>query len=124
MGSSGNEQRTGALQGLPGWQRHGNGIRKDYQFDDFGSAVQFVGRLADNFAATGHQPAVTIRGGRVTVELEASADGGLSTDDLAVAARIQRLVGDHHPPVGRAGPWSPGGRLTGVRQRPVGQAGP
>jgi len=124
MDSSGNEQGTRALQKLPGWQHHGNGIRKDYQFDDFGSAVQFVGRVADDIGATGHQPAITIRGGRVTVELEANADHRLSSDDLAVAARIQRLVGDHHPPVGRAGPWSPGGRLTGVRQRPVGQAGP
>ena len=124
MDSSGNEPRTRALENLPGWERHGNGIRKLYQFDDFGSAVQFVGRVADDIAATGHQPAVTIRGGRVTVELEASTSDGLSSDDLAVAARIQRLVGDHHPPVGRAGPWSPAGRLTGVRQRPVGQAGP
>jgi pterin-4a-carbinolamine dehydratase len=116
--------RTRALEKLWGWERHGNGIPKLYLFDDFGSAVQFVGRVADNIAAIGHQPAVTIRGGRVTVELEASADDGLSGDDLAVAARIRRLVGDHHPPVGRAGPWSPGGRLTGVRQRPVGHAGP
>jgi 4a-hydroxytetrahydrobiopterin dehydratase len=113
-----------ALEELPGWQRQGNGIRRRYQFDDFGSAVQFVGRVADDIGATGHQPAIAIRGGQVTVELEASTQGGLSSDDLAVAFRIQRLVGDHHPPVGRAGPWSPGGRLTGLRQRPVGQAGP
>jgi hypothetical protein len=44
-------------------------------------------------------------------------------DDVAVARRIQRLVGDHHYPVGR-GPWSPGGRLVGIRSRPVGPAGP
>jgi hypothetical protein len=43
-------------------------------------------------------------------------------DDVAVARRIQRLVGDHHHPVGR-GPWSPGGRLVGIRSRPVGPAG-
>ena len=113
-----------ALGELPGWQRQGNGIRSRYQFDDFGSAVQFVGRVADDIGATGHQPVITIRGGQVTVDLEPSATGGLTGDDLAVAARIQRLLGDHHPPVGRAGPWSPGGRLTGLRQRPVGQAGP
>jgi 4a-hydroxytetrahydrobiopterin dehydratase len=124
MDSTGKEPGTRGLKELPGWQRHGHSIRKLYQFDDFGSAVRFVGRVADNIAATGHQPAITIHGGQVTLELEASAEDGLSTDDLAVAARIQRLVGDHHPPVGRAGPWSPSGRLTGLRQRPVGRAGP
>jgi hypothetical protein len=41
-----------------------------------------------------------------------------------VASRIQRLVGDHHHPVGRATPWSPTGRLAGIRERPVGPAGP
>jgi hypothetical protein len=41
-----------------------------------------------------------------------------------VAARIQRLVGDHHHPVGRAAPWSPSDRLAGIKQRPVGPAGP
>ena len=124
LDSTGQEPLTRALQALPGWQRHGNAIRKLYEFDDFGVAVQFVGRVADHLAATGHEPSIAIQGGRVTVELEASAEGGLSRDDLAVASRIQRLVGDHHPPVGRAGPWSPSGRLTGVRERPVGPAGP
>ena len=52
-------------------------------------------------------------------------DGGtLTPDDVLVARRIQRLVGDHRHPVGRAGPWSPRGQLTGVHPRPVGQAGP
>jgi 4a-hydroxytetrahydrobiopterin dehydratase len=124
MDSTGQEPRTRALQELPGWHRHGNAIRRLYEFDDFGAAVQFVSRVADNVAGTGHQPAIAIRGGRVTIELEASAEDGLSSDDLTVASRIQRLVGDHHPPVGRAGSWKPSGRLTGVRQRPVGQAGP
>jgi 4a-hydroxytetrahydrobiopterin dehydratase len=124
MDIAGEERVTRALEQLPGWQRHGHSIRKLFRFDDFGSAVRFVGRVADNVGATSPQPAITIRGGQVTLELEASAEGGLSSDDLAVAARIQRLVGDHHPPVGRAGPWSPSGRLTGLRQRPVGRAGP
>jgi hypothetical protein len=45
-------------------------------------------------------------------------------DDLTVASRIQRLVGDHRHPVGRAAPWIPSGPLTGVRERPVRPAGP
>jgi 4a-hydroxytetrahydrobiopterin dehydratase len=113
-----------ALQELPGWQREGDSIWRTYQFDDFASATLFVGRVADATAAAGHQPDIAIRGGRVTLELTPRTGTTLTADDLAVASRIQRLVGDHHHPVGRAAPWSPSGQLTGVRERPVGPAGP
>ena len=113
-----------ALQALPGWQREGDGIRRTYQFDDFASATLFVGRVADATAAAGHQPDIAIRGGRVTLELTPRTGTALTADDLAVASRIQRLVGDHQHPVGRAAPWSPSGRLAGIKERPVGPAGP
>jgi 4a-hydroxytetrahydrobiopterin dehydratase len=113
-----------ALQELPGWQREGDSIWRTYQFDDFASATLFVGRVADATAAAGHQPDIAIRGGRVTLELAPRTGTTLTADDLAVASRIQQLVGDHQHPVGRAAPWSPSGRLTGIRERPVGPAGP
>jgi 4a-hydroxytetrahydrobiopterin dehydratase len=113
-----------ALQELPGWQREGDTIWRTYQFDDFASATLFVGRVADATAAAGHQPDIAIRGGRVTLELAPRTGTTLTADDLAVASRIQQLVGDHQHPVGRAAPWSPSGRLTGIRERPVGPAGP
>jgi len=113
-----------ALQELPGWQREGDTIWRTYQFDDFASATLFVGRVADATAAAGHQPDIAIRGGRVTLELTPRTGTTLTADDLAVASRIQRLVGDHQHPVGRAAPWSPSGRLAGIRERPVGPAGP
>jgi 4a-hydroxytetrahydrobiopterin dehydratase len=122
MATTDEEART--LRELPGWQREGDSIWKTYQFDDFASAALFVGRVADATAGAGHQPDVAIRGGQVTLEIVPRAGGTLTTDDLMVAARIQRLVGDHHHPVGRAAPWSPSGRLTGIAQRPVGPAGP
>jgi 4a-hydroxytetrahydrobiopterin dehydratase len=112
------------LQELPGWQREGDSIWRTYQFDDFASATLFVGRVADATAAAGHQPDIAIRGGRVTLELTPRTGTTLTADDLAVASRIQRLVGDHQHPVGRAAPWSPSSQLTGVRERPVGPAGP
>ena len=112
------------LQELPGWQREGDSIWRTYQFDDFASATLFVGRVADATAAAGHQPDIAIRGGRVTLELAPRTGTTLTADDLAVASRIQQLVGDHQHPVGRAAPWSPSGRLTGIRERPVGPAGP
>jgi 4a-hydroxytetrahydrobiopterin dehydratase len=124
MATTDEEALARALDELPGWQRHGDRIWKTYQFDDFASATLFVGRVADATAGVGQQPDVAIRGGRVTLELTPRTGTAPTADDLMVAARIQRLVGDHRRPVGRAAPWSPSGRLAGVRQRPVGPAGP
>jgi pterin-4a-carbinolamine dehydratase len=112
------------FRALPGWQLHGNRIKKTFPFDDFNAAARFVGRMADAAAVAGRRPAIDLRGDRVTVAF-APRDGSTPTlDDVAVACCIQRLVGDHRHPVGRAGPWSPRGPLTGIRPRPVGQAGP
>jgi pterin-4a-carbinolamine dehydratase len=111
------------LRTLPGWQPDSNRISKTFHFDDFGAATRFVGRIADD-AAAGCQPAIDIRGNHVTVTVALRDGGTLTPDDVIVAQRIQRLVGDHRHPVGRAGPWSPRGPLTGIRARPVGQVGP
>jgi 4a-hydroxytetrahydrobiopterin dehydratase len=118
------DEETRTLRELPGWQREGDSIQKTYEFDDFASAALFVGRVADATAGAGHQPDVAIRGGQVTLVIVPRAGGTLTTDDLMAAARIQRLVGDHHHPVGRAAPWSPSGPLSGIKPRPVGPAGP
>ena len=110
------------IRALPGWEPRGDGISRTFHFDDFGAGMRFVGRIAVDAAAAGRRPAIDIRGDRVTVTV-AFRDGTLTPDDVVVARRIQRLVGDHRHPVGRAGPWSPRGPLTGIRPRPVGQAG-
>jgi 4a-hydroxytetrahydrobiopterin dehydratase len=124
MDGTSDEAFAALLRDLQGWQRQGDRISRTYQFDDFASAAQFVSRVADTTGATGHQPDIAIRGGRVTLELVPRSGTTLTADDLTVAHRIQRLVGDHQHPVGRAVPWSPNGPLKGVRERPVGPAGP
>jgi pterin-4a-carbinolamine dehydratase len=112
------------IRNLPGWQHYGNRIEKTFDFDDFNAAARFVGRMADDAAVAARQPAIDFRWDRVTVAFAPRGHSTLTRDDVAVAGRIQRLVGDHRHPVGRAGPWSPRGPLTGIHPRPVGQAGP
>jgi pterin-4a-carbinolamine dehydratase len=112
------------IRALPRWQPRGDGISRTFHFDDFAAATRFVGRVSLDAAVAGREPLIGIRGGRVTVTFAPRNGGPLTPDDLTVAQRIQRLLGDHRHPVGRAGPWSPRGPLTGIRPRPVGQAGP
>ena len=114
---------TEFLGTLPRWQPDRNGISRTFHFDDFGAAMRFVGRIAVDAAAS-RRPAIVIRDDRVTVTLALRDGSTLTPDDVVAARRIQWLVGDHRHPVGRAGPLSPRGSLTGLRPRPVGQAGP
>ena len=114
---------TEFLRTLPRWQPGRNGISRTFHFDDFGAAMRFVDRIAVGAAAASRRPAIDIRGDRVTVTLPLRDGSTLTPDDVVVARRIQWLVGDHRHPVGRAGPSSPRGPLTGLRPRPVGQAG-
>jgi pterin-4a-carbinolamine dehydratase len=109
---------------LPAWQGDDNRLEKTFNFDDFSAAARFVGRMADDAAIASRQPAIDLRCDRVTVAFAPRGDSTLTQDDVAVTHRIERLVGDHRHPVGRAGPWSPRGTLAGVRPRPIGQAGP
>jgi pterin-4a-carbinolamine dehydratase len=109
---------------LPAWQGDDNRLEKTFNFDDFSAAARFVGRLADAAAIAGRQPAIDLRCDRVTVAFAPRGASTLTQDDVAVTLRIERLVGDHRHPVGRAGPWSPRGTLADVRPRPIGQAGP
>jgi pterin-4a-carbinolamine dehydratase len=108
----------------PAWQVDDNRLEKTFNFDDFSAAARFVGRLADDAAIAGRRPAVDLRCDRVTVAFAPRGDSTPTQDDLAMTLHIERLVGDHRHPVGRAGPWSPRQTLAGIRPRPVGQAGP
>jgi pterin-4a-carbinolamine dehydratase len=68
------QESFGTLRGLPGWQRHANNIRKTFHLDDFAAATRFVDRVALDAAAVGRQPAIDVRGGRVSVAF-APSDG-------------------------------------------------
>jgi 4a-hydroxytetrahydrobiopterin dehydratase len=94
-----------AVRNLPGWSRGDGRLAKTFVHDDFHSSALFVERLAIAAEAVGRQPDLAISGARVTVTLGDRAAGTLTGDDVALARRIERLVGDQHRhPVGLAGP--------------------
>jgi 4a-hydroxytetrahydrobiopterin dehydratase len=93
-----------ALRELPGWERNGDAIAKTFTHDDFRAAMTFVNRVADAAEAANHHPDIDVRWNRVTLTLISHSAGGLTADDIALAHRIERLVGAHHHPPGLAGP--------------------
>lgn len=85
------EQVRAALQALPGWRLENGAIGRRYEFGDFAGALAFtnrVGRLAEE---EGHHPDLRLGWGYVEVLLQTHAIGGISENDLILAARISEL---------------------------------
>jgi 4a-hydroxytetrahydrobiopterin dehydratase len=81
-----------ALAGLPGWDRSGDEIRKQYTFADFRTAIAFVNTIADLAEAANHHPDITINYNRVSLALTTHDAGGLTNDDTSLAGQIERAA--------------------------------
>lgn len=81
-----------ALDGLPGWERSGDRIAKEYRFDGFPGAVAFVVRIAYEAEAANHHPDLDIRYDKVTVALSTHSEGGITDKDVALARTIEGLA--------------------------------
>lgn len=81
-----------ALAGLPGWERAGDAITRQYRFPRFPDAVAFVVRLAYDAEAADHHPDLDIRYNRVRVTLSTHSEGGVTTKDLDLARAIEALA--------------------------------
>ncbi len=79
-----------ALRGLDGWDaREGaTRIHKHYRFHDFVQAMRFVNAMAEVAEAEGHHPDFSVHWNTVDVTLWTHAIGGLSENDLIVAAKL------------------------------------
>ena len=73
---------------LPGWDRKGDWIRKEYRFDDFTGSMAFVNRVAALAEEADHHPDIDIRYDRVLLALSTHSAGGLTAKDFDLAGRI------------------------------------
>ncbi|MCA1926227.1 MAG: 4a-hydroxytetrahydrobiopterin dehydratase [Thiobacillus sp.] len=85
-------QITPMLKGLPGWQRDGDRIFRNYAFKDhyqvqaFTNAVMWISHRED------HHPNLVVGYNTVKVEYWTHAIGGLSENDFICAAKVDQLV--------------------------------
>jgi 4a-hydroxytetrahydrobiopterin dehydratase len=82
-----------ALTDLPGWELAGSDIVKEYKFADFVAAIAFVNQLAERAEAANHHPDIDIRWNKVRLALSTHSEGGLTSNDFALAAEIESLAG-------------------------------
>jgi 4a-hydroxytetrahydrobiopterin dehydratase len=78
------------LDELIGWTMDADAkkISKEYKFQDFIGAINFVERVADIAEMEGHHPDIHVHYNKVLLELTTHAIGGLSENDFIVAAKI------------------------------------
>ncbi|KKR62638.1 hypothetical protein A2643_03765 [Candidatus Nomurabacteria bacterium RIFCSPHIGHO2_01_FULL_39_220] len=78
------------LDEIPGWalDQDAKKISKEFKFQDFIGAINFVERVADIAEEEGHHPDIHIHYNKVLLELTTHAIGGLSENDFIMAAKI------------------------------------
>lgn len=79
------EQISTHLTHLPGWVRQGNTITRQYQFQDFAHALEFVNAVARAAEDVNHHPDIDIRYRHVTLLFTTHSAGGLTLLDMEMA---------------------------------------
>ncbi len=85
------DEITDGLASLPGWERSGDAIAKEFRLDNFRGAVAFVVRLSYDAEAANHHPDLDIRWNKVLVRLSTHSEGGITAKDLDLATAIEAL---------------------------------
>jgi 4a-hydroxytetrahydrobiopterin dehydratase len=80
------------LAGLPGWERRGDAIAKQFERGDFVGSVRFADALVEPAEAMNHHPDLEISWSTVTVTLSSHSEGGLTENDFELAAKIDALA--------------------------------
>lgn len=70
-------------------------ITKQFKFEDFKKAMEFVNKIADLAESEGHHPDIKIVYNKVQLDLFTHAVGGLSENDFIMAAKINELLGGY-----------------------------
>jgi 4a-hydroxytetrahydrobiopterin dehydratase len=79
------------LAELPGWERRGEAIAKEFGCGDFVGSVRFVQSLVEPAEAMGHHPDLAVSWDKVTVTISTHSEGGLTANDFELAGKVDAL---------------------------------
>ena len=80
------------LSELEGWEMHGSEIVKEFEFENFKQAMEFVQKVGEEAERENHHPDIFIRYNQVTITLTTHDAGGLTYKDFKLARVIEQLV--------------------------------
>lgn len=74
------------------WRREGDELVRNWQFENFAQAIEFVNHVADAAEEANHHPDILVHGwNKVRLSLTNHSAGGLTEADFAMAGRIDEL---------------------------------
>lgn len=76
----------------PMWAILENKLDREFKFDNFAEALEFVNKVGVIAEAEGHHPDIKFGWGYVNIELTTHAIDGLSKNDFIIAAKIDSLL--------------------------------
>lgn len=80
------------LGSLPNWTLVDDTIVRELRFQNFIEAIKFVNKLVEPAEMANHHPDLAISYSKVVITLTTHDLGGLTLQDLDLAAVIERLV--------------------------------
>jgi 4a-hydroxytetrahydrobiopterin dehydratase len=86
------DQITEALRSLPGWEARPGAIVRSVRAPDFRTAIRLVNEVAEVAEQLNHHPDIDIRWTSVSFTLTTHSKGGVTSNDLELAARINPIV--------------------------------
>jgi 4a-hydroxytetrahydrobiopterin dehydratase len=85
-------QRQAFAASSPDWEVSESSITRTFRFSDFVEAMGFVNQVALIAEKAFHHPDIDIRWNQVTLTLSTHSEGGLTAQDVDLAASIDTRV--------------------------------
>lgn len=80
---------------LPSWQHEGGALVRVAELADFPQAIQVVDEVAEIAERENHHPDIDIRWRTLTFRLSTHSAGGITARDVALAGKIDSVIGAH-----------------------------
>ncbi|MEX2324317.1 MAG: 4a-hydroxytetrahydrobiopterin dehydratase [Nitriliruptoraceae bacterium] len=81
-----------AIDQLDGWSRNGDAITKQFVFDSFRDAIDFIVRVADAAEKADHHPELKNVYSRVSVRLTSHDARAVTVRDVELARAIDQCI--------------------------------
>ena len=77
---------------VPNWTVvNGHHIQREFRFEDFKQALEFVNRVGELAESEGHHPDILLAWGKAEITLWTHKIDGLTESDFILAAKIDRV---------------------------------
>lgn len=83
------------LAQVPNWVLSDDGVQiaRNFTFDDFKAALEFVNEVGELAESEGHHPDISLGWGYAKISLYTHKINGLHENDFVMAAKISRIFG-------------------------------